>query len=335
MQQPRYSMMVIMVKIKCSLLIIAACFISTNVFCQLSESDTIGLYHCGQIAVSGVKVERHEIYEGRTVFWQRCYENGSKFIEYFRYDDTTFLYTDYYEKPDTAKDSYAPAGYRSRQGLVERSTRNMGYVITTYDAVTYEAFDYQDTLLLPVGEWIYYYPNGLKRAVGSFLHYQREGEWIYYNESENPQKIVIYQNGEIESVSYVDVLLNYDKGISSSVISSLWINRDLVIRGGREVDPSFVNNKYLLKTDEVAGVGEIYRFLENGTLEYTKTEVVEKESKTINGVFTFLMKYDIVRETLGSWRLIGFDELEMIMDGTTVSYQIEYLSDTRMHLLKL
>lgn len=309
-------------------------FILTNSFGQSLESDTIGLYSNGRIKISGVFSESRKIYEDKTIFLRKYYENESKFIEYYRYDESTFLYTEYYKRIDTTSTIYTPVENIRCQGLAEVSNLTTGFVLTAYDPVTYEASEYRDTLLLPKGEWIFYHANGKKKAVGTYNTNKRDGEWKYYDNFEYLSRIITYRHGEIINDEIVDVVLKNNKEATRNNIEFIWIERSQVKNHHLSNDLVLDSFSYLQKIEKVEGIGNIYHFKKDGKIAYVRTEIVEKEYKINDGKLTILNKYDIAEELHGTWRLVDTNKIEIILDRTAKLYKIDYLSDTKMRLLK-
>lgn len=294
---------------------------------QTMESDTIGHYHSGQISASWDRTTRHKLVQDKTLYLQEKYTNGNRACEYFRYSDSTFYYIEYYELPDTS-DRYRWSFWGiKREGMVAISNQHSTDTIVTFNPETYEEHEFFDTLLLPVGKWQFYFPDGKKRAIGSYKHYLKEGEWLYYDAFEQPNSTIQYNKGVAENIVYNNVTGHKSLEATTFALQQFWLIHDYSANGSYTPNPFFKDYRFLYAAPAVSGVGEIYHFRPNGVLGFTQTKVVKTDYlKGVEGL-SIIQKYDIGKNTTGSWRLLNYHQLEIILDNQKVVYEIEYLSD--------
>ncbi len=53
------------------------------------------------------------------------------------------------------------------------------------------------------GRWVWYYPNGVKETIGSYLNDERDSVWTYYYENGTISQLNSYENGKREGISKV------------------------------------------------------------------------------------------------------------------------------------
>jgi hypothetical protein len=135
---------------------------------QTPGSDTIGLYANGIIGKNWQYFESEKTFDNKTIMLKERYENGRIFKEFHRYNDSIFLYTEFYELPDTTVRYRSETWGKKREGLVAVSFQTTGDTISTFNPETYEEHKYMDTLLLPISKWSFYYPGGEKKQSENF-----------------------------------------------------------------------------------------------------------------------------------------------------------------------
>ncbi|MBL7809727.1 MAG: hypothetical protein JNN28_18040 [Saprospiraceae bacterium] len=294
---------------------------------QTMESDTIGHYHSGQISASWDRITRHKLVQDKTLYLQEKYANGNQACEYFRYSDSTFYYMEYYELPDTS-DRYRWSFWGiKREGMVVISNQHSTDTIVTFNPETYEEHEFFDTLLLPVGKWQFYYPNGTNRAIGSYKHYLKEGEWLYYDAFQQPDSTIQYNKGVAENIVYNNVTGHKSLEATTCALQQFWLIHDRSAFGGLATNPEFKDYRFLYPTPGISGVGDIYQFRPGNELRFNQTKVVSTEHKKVDEGLSIIQKYDITQNLEGTWKLLNYHQLEIILDNQKVVYEIEYLCD--------
>ncbi len=301
---------------------------------QTTESDTIGHYHSGQISGSWDRITRHKQVQDKTLYLQEKYANGNRACEYFRYSDSTFYYMEYYESPDTSERYGWNTSGIKREGMVAISNQHSKDTIVTFDPETYEEHQFFDTLLLPVGKWQFYFPDGKKRAEGSYQHYQKEGEWLFYDAFGLPNLTIQYKKGVAENIVHNNVTGHKSLEATGFNLQQYWLIHDRSANGGKEPNPELKDYRFLYPTTEAyyggPGVGDVYRFGKGGALDFAQTKVVGTKLKKEDEGLTLVQKIDIVKRASGQWKLLNHHQLEVILEGHKTLYEIEYLSDRFM-----
>lgn len=298
---------------------------------QKMTGDTIGFYYNGQIQSDWQKQVRLKMHEGNTILLQEKFPNGNLSREFSRYDDSLFVFTEYYEFPDTT----ARTNFRiKREGLVQISNRVAGDTIILFDPETYEEHVYLDTLLLPAGNWAYYFPDGKVQGKGRFQNFRRQGLWQYYDEFGRMEKILEYDQGEIVAREYVNRILEHTNRSTLHALKRTWIIHEPEANGAHSVDPAYINYRFMNAVDGLQGIGDFYNFLEGGTLEFTKTEVVDEEYRHTDEGLQMIQNYDIAEVAVGAWTLINDHQLQIELEGRVEIFEIEYLSDRELRLIK-
>jgi hypothetical protein len=301
-----------------------------TIWAQTMESDTIGHYHSGQISASWNPFTRHKLVHDKTLYLQDKYANGNRACEYFRYSDSTFYYMEYYESPDTSDRYMWNTWGLKREGMVVISNQHSKDTIVTFNPETYEERMFFDTLLLPVGKWQFYFPDGKKRAEGSYQHYQKAGEWLFYDAFELPDLTIPYNKGVAENIVHNNVTGHKSLEATGFNLQQFWLIHDYSANGGQEPNPAFKDYRFLYPTPGISGVGEIYHFRPNGVLGFTQTKVVKTEYVKGDEGLSIIQKYDIVKNTTGAWKLLNYHQLEITLENQKMVYEIEYLSDRFM-----
>lgn len=110
--------------------ILIMCFQLTIVKGQQLQGDTIAYFHNGEISHDWKNYPTHKIFEGKTVLLQERFDKDRICRQYIRYNDSMFLYTEYYQYPDSSE-AYQRAWGIKREGLVRISNQTTGGVIVT------------------------------------------------------------------------------------------------------------------------------------------------------------------------------------------------------------
>ena len=303
--------------------ILIMCFQLTIVKGQQLQGDTIAYFHNGEISHDWKNYPTHKIFEGKTVLLQERFDKDRICRQYIRYNDSMFLYTEYYQYPDSSE-AYQRAWGIKREGLVRISNQTTGGVIVTFDPETYEEHRSSDTLLLPVDKWTFYYPNGQKEREGQYVNYKRYGDWLFYDAFGNVNKRVVYKNGVAEAIEYVNRIGEKSIEATRAALQHAWLIHP---REGERFEPKFKGYKSLQKTDGVSGIGDMYRFKSNGTLEYTKTRLDDVEYKQVADGIAIIRKYEEIKQLHGKWKLLNHHQIEINLENQTELFEIEYISD--------
>lgn len=320
---------------RASLVILVFIAIFDITFGQTAIKDTIGYYHNGEIISNWKYIKRHEVFNGKTFLLQEEYNNGKIHKEYFKNNDSTFLYVEYYEQPDSNVEYRINSWGKIREGYVVVSNKQLKDTVTTTDPVTYEVHKFFFTLLLPIQNWIYYYPDGKTKAEGMFLNGLQHGVWKYYDSFQRLNQETVFSDGKIESSKYINQIEEKSSEITRKGISQIWIIPDPKSNGRDTSNSKFRDYKFMYKTEDIKGIGDVYWFNDNGILNYTKTKVVQTEYKEGEKGLLIIQKYDIVKESLGSWSLVKYHQVEIFLDNKRELFEIEYLSDDRLRLKKM
>ncbi len=305
------------------------------VFAQAADVDTIGFYHNGKIELNWKFLKRHKTFDEKTFMLQEKYANGNIFKEYFRNNDSTFLYTEYYENPDTTVEYKSASWGKKREGYVMVSNQTTGDTIVVINPATYAERRYMDTLLLPIKQWAFYYLNGNKKAEGEFLDGKRHGLWKFYDEFQNLNQKIRYKKGRIETIELINRIEEKSFEITGNEINGIWIIPDPAANGGYTPNPKFNDYRFMNKIEKINGIGHIYNFVENGELEYTKTKIVKTEYKDAEKGLSIIRKFDVVEQSKGNWTLINYHQLEMTLEGEKELFEVEYISENKLRLRQI
>ena len=305
------------------------------IFGQTANVDTIGFYHNGKIEYNWKALKRDKTFDEKTFFLQEKYANGNICKEYFRNNDSTFLYTEYYENPDTTVEYKSPSWGKKREGYVMVSNQTTGDTIVVISPATYEESRYMDTLLLPIKQWTSYYLNGNKKTEGEFLDGKRHGLWKFYDEFQNLNQKIKYKIGGIETIELINRIEEKSFEITEKEINGMWIIHDPAANGGYTPNPKFNDYRFMYKIEKINGIGDIYNFVESGELEYTKTKIVKTEYKDTEKGLLINRLFDKVEESKGSWVLINYHQLEMTLVGKKELFEVEYISENKLRLRQI
>lgn len=302
---------------------------------QVVNVDTIGLYHHGKIEFNWKYLERHKTFDEKTFMLQEKYPNGNTYREYFRNDDSTFLYTEYYEKTDTTIEYKGVSFGIKREGYVMVSNQTTGKTVSQINPATYTEYRFMHNLLLPTKKWTFYHLNGKKKAEGVFLDGKPHASWEFYDEFQNINQKVIYKDGIIETVQFINRIEKKSLEITKNEVNGIWIIHDPKANGGYIPNPKLNGYRFMYKIDKINGAGDVYHFIENGELAYAKTEVVDTEYKDKKSGLSIIRKFNKVKESKGNWTLINYHQLEMTLDGKKELFEVEYISEEKLRLREL
>lgn len=307
---------------------------STSILCQLEFVDVKDHYTNGKIRYDYQKEKRNKTFNNKMVFLQLTYESGKISKEYFRINDSTFLYTEYYDTIIIYPEPYYTYVGKKKEGYLSITNKLSGDTLTVIDYDTYEESVFLDTLMLPMGKWKYFYPTGELKQEGEFKKYERHGTWKYYELYRSPSKLVQYRYGEIENIKYQNLILENSTEITSNSIMGHWILRPANTNGvqAKEAEIDSINTLY--KLDKVEGIGDIFTFHLNNQCELTETYIVKTEYENSEKGLNIIRKYDILNTIKGSWELTSSNEIEINLKDKVYKLKIEYLSKTQMRLLK-
>lgn len=305
------------------------------IFGQTANIDTIGFYHNGTIEYNWKALKRDKTFDEKTFFLQEKYANGNIYKEYFRNNDSIFLYTEYYESPDTTVEYKSASWGKKREGYVMVSNQTTGDTIVVISPATYAERRYMDTLLLPIKQWTFYYLNGNKKAEGEFLDGKRHGLWKFYDEFQNLNQKIKYNIGRIETIELINRIEEKSFEITGNEINGIWIIPDPAANGGNTPNPKFNDYRFMNKIEKISGIGDVYNFVESGKLEYTKTKIVKTEYKDTEKGLSINMIFDKVEESKGSWILINYHQLEMTLEEVKELFEVEYISENKLRLRKI
>ncbi|MEQ1624754.1 MAG: hypothetical protein ABL870_08695 [Sediminibacterium sp.] len=313
------------------LLVFHACLVSG----QVQDSVVVGYYHDGVIVDHWQTTLRHKTFQHKTLLLQEKYSSGRIAMEFFRFNDSLFFYTEYYEFPDTSVQYPVATWGVIREGLVQISTQNTGDTIVVFNPETYEEHLHMDTLLLPFGHWQFYYPDGKVAAEGDYLHFKRMGTWTYYDVFGESTKKVLYDHGNILETVFINAIEANSGEITLSKIQNTWLKHDLSVKPSYVPNPKLADFWFLYKSIGGNGIGDFYTFMEDQKLGYSKTKLVSTEYEKGDSGLNIKKYYDKVKTSKGYWTLIHHNQLEIILEGERLLFEIEYLSDMKIRLRKL
>lgn len=307
---------------------------STSILCQIEFEDVEDHYTNGKIRFDYQKVKRNKTFNNKIVFLQLVYDSGKISKEYFRINDSTFLYTEYYDTLIIYPERYYTYVGKKKEGYLSITNKLSGDTLTVFDYDTYEESVFLDTLMLPMGNWKYFYPTGELKQEGEFKKYERHGTWKYYDLYRSPSKLVKYKYGEIENLNYQNLILENSAEITSNSIIGHWILRPANTNGvqAKEAEIDSINTLY--KLDKVEGIGDIFTFHLNNECELTETYIVRTDYASGDKGLNIVRKYDVLNNIKGSWKLTNSNEIEVNLKDQNYRFIIDYLSETQMRLLK-
>lgn len=316
------------------LLLLGCYFQLTSISAQTAESDTIGFLHHETITYNWKNLERYKIHQGKFLLLQEHFEPGRLAREFIRYNDTTFLYTEYYEQPDTSVQYKGLTWGIKREGLVVISNQTTG-TYSTFDPETYVEHINRDTLLLPFHQWTYYYPDGQKQTEGIYTNYKRQGNWKVYDKYGNLDQQIVYQNGVVQETTFINRIGAQSTAETSKSMQQIWLINDPALDGGYALAPKFKDYRFMHHVEYTGGAGDTYFFKEDNRLEYSKLKVLDTVYKQDDAGISATRIYDEVKSLHGKWKLINYHQVEVELEKEKVLFEIEYLSDKFLTLKKL
>ncbi|BDS11526.1 hypothetical protein [Aureispira anguillae] len=301
----------------------------------------LGYYHHGKIDFGyDTLITHHLKFNDKTVHLIRSYPNGNKHYEFYKFGDTTFVYKEYYETPKVIVDNFwgETTWDLKKEGLVYISDSTLNDTITLFDPETFEAFKYLDTLLLPIGKWEFYNPNGSLHQTAYFSTKGRTGKWEIYKRGKAfsyPQinQIITYKNDSIFKDSLINRVLEKNIEKTAESLKGIWIFYDPKHNGGYEIDSNFL---HMVKIEAMMGIGDIYQFLDNQKIYFLKTDVYKTEYKKEEKKGLVIKRHtNIVDELWEEWTLLDFETLEITFRNEIRTYKIGYLSEREISLEKI
>ncbi len=290
------------------LLTISLCFCCCQLLGQGYPEDTIGYYHNGIIDYDYKKLKRNKLFEKKLMHLQEKYDSGKTSKEFIRYNDSTFLYTQYYDISPPKKKRRSVNLGKEKEGLVLISHWTTGDTVTTFDAETFEEHWHFDTLLVPIGKWCYFYPHGGYKMQGNYSIDGKEGDWKYYNYRGYVEKTLSYHKNNVVGITNQNIILDKDVKRTEE-----YLIRDWMISSGKK-PLSFNAYKYRGTKEQKKQVNVLYEFKEKDNVLIKRTG-----------------KYDDRKEERGTWRLIDFDHFEIELDGEKIIYTIDYIGKYSLH----
>lgn len=302
----------------------------------------IGKYHNGKIDFRYSElVQEYFEFNQETVLFKMNYENKKPHFEFNKFGDSTFVYREYFEKPlKIENEIFGETTWDlKREGLVYMSDscycRN---TIVVFDPETFEEFRYYDSLLLPIGQWKYYYPNGGIYMTGFYSKKGKTGDWKIYEESSiysfpKVNQIKQYKNNLLVKDTFINVVLEQQIEIIDHILEGIWVFHDPEYNGGYIVDSNYL---HMMKIDYYGNIGDTYHFFKNKALHYekitvAKTEYIKQEG---GGLLINRLTKEPSKQN-GTWNLIDFEILEIRLGHKIKKYKIVYLSDKVISLKKM
>jgi hypothetical protein len=292
-----------------------------------SNTDTIGHYANGIIHSNEPPYE-HKKYQYKTMFYRVKFPSGNIHKEFVRYNDTAFLYTEYYDITDSfwRKHIY-------REGLVSRSNYVSGDTIEGNNMETYEPLLFLDTLLLPIHIWVYRHPYGDSMAVGSYKNYKKQGQWRYFDEREREGKTVTFDEGVQTSVNYKNIVLTEDNEQIRNALQGIWTTSGISIY--KVKFKSSCDNRLLIY-EKIASEASVSLSRFNNTinfLNFAGTKLIATERKKGEKEALTIRDYAISEKKTGSYSVNG-NLLQINLDGNVENFEIIYVSAEHI-ILKL
>lgn len=268
-------------------------------------SDTIGHYYNGQISYEWPQFKMVKSFENRIIRFQTKYPSGRIAQEFSRYNNSSFLFTAYYEFPDSSIQFRGSTFGIIREGLVQIVAGSRNDTIMQFDPETYEEYIYFDSLLLPIGKWTYYFPNGMVRLAGNYFNHKREGTWLMLNRFGTKEKTIQYVQGTPVSTQNDNHILEANVDTTRSYLKGIW-RIGMADSTGNDFDPNLLRYKFLDRQETVWANNDKYIF---------KDDCISLQRSN-----------NIGKEQFGSWDLPAYNLLEITLNNQTERYQIEYLS---------
>lgn len=261
-------------------IIIILIFIGSTIssFSQDTNEDIEEHYWNGKIDYDTNNLKRHKSHENKMIFLQLKYENDNTSKEYFRINDSTYLYTDYYNSDSVFLDSYWNIG-KKNEGYLEITDKLSGDTITVFDYDTFDESVYLDTLLLPTKKWKRFHKNGKLYYEGNFDNNERNGIWKFYDKYQNPTMEIEYENGVQEHIAYHNIILTNSRTKTSQAILGNWILRPAYLNGEQSKEAEIDSLNTFYKVNNIEGFGDIYSFNPNNECILTELILLIQNTK--------------------------------------------------------
>ena len=275
----------------------------------LIQKDSIAHYNYGRLYNKSKITKRHVLYQNNTFLLQEAYPNGNLAKEYFRDNDSLFLFKEYY---DTLKSNGRQVN--KSEGLLLVSNKTQGDTIITYDYGSSEQVTLINRLLIPIEEWTFFDDKGKLLFKGTFSEKGKEGEWHKFSSTiGHLSEVYHYKNDLLEQIDTIDVLLHQNKDITKLTIEGSW-----------SVTARFDDGKYILsKHPDMEGmkrIGKVIYFEQNNLLIGRTTG--NNPSPKVN--------LKIKRK----WSMQDYSTILITNYNSTSMYKIEYLSTKSLWLKK-
>ena len=315
------------------IIILIICGCTSLTFSQVATEDVKEYFWNGKIDYDRNDLLRKKSYQNEMIYLQLKNNSGNISKEFFKINNSTFLYTEYYDENDIELDSYWNIGKKC-EGHLAITNKVSGDTITVFDYDTYDHHVFLDTLLLPTGQWKYFHENGKLKYEGKFDRNKRNGKWKFYDDSQNPTKEIEYKYGEIQKVIYQNILLEESIEKTTKSILGNWILRPAYRNNVQNKEAEIDSLNILYKVNNIEGFGDIYSFYSNNECKLTETHIVDTEYKNGDSGLNIIRKYDIINISQGNWKLNSNNELVINIKGDSIKLIIEYISDTKLSILK-
>jgi len=286
-------------------------FFSNDILAQEIAFDTLALYENNRInrnTVNGKYLWNHR-FRRKIIQHKQFYKDGSLQHVLSRFDDSTFVFTEYYHLNEAHYDYDSLSQVKKREGLALISQITHGDFLTRYDYDTYEAYDVIDTLLLPFKDWIFYNKRGKMYERGTYHNGRRNGSWLVYGDFFEVDKLHEYEMGKLKDSVFINVVLHHSKEETLKKLNGKF----------RTSKRKLTHQIKGIKTDTIAAPDHIaLEFLSNSELLiHSKDE-----------------KLALVIEK-GTWMLSAYNKIEFRFGEQILEYEIQYLSDDNTIMMGL
>lgn len=219
-------------------------------------------------------------------------ENDQVTRELNRLSDSTFLYTEYLAMDYEA---YVKDKYRriTKQGIIEFSHETIIDSSVIWNPDTYETYPSprKRNIFKQTGEWYEIYKHFDKnyKIKGSYNHSGKHGNWYYYTNRKEVDKIMTYENGILIGEEFINIL-NY---------KSVEKTREIIQRNWTLYD---TNNSPYLTTSRAKKKSSSYKFNPDGTFRNST-------------------------KRKGTWSLIDYKTIEIKAGSRTRTLTLEHVTE--------
>jgi hypothetical protein len=299
-----------------------------NLHSQTYESDTVGT-HCNGViyTVNTINSSHQTTFGGKAYLIEGNYPSGYLAYEFVRNDDSSFLYTEYYDLPGRRE---------KRQGLVVLSDVLTGDTIITFDPETYEESIYFPKYVFPTGRWVYFDSEfqeifeGFK-IFGVFAGYykgsKRHGRWEYNSYNIIDQAFVWYEYGKEVNRIYQNKINSKSTDSTAQALAGDWMIAPFVESEWCYTQIDISKTIRLVPVGEGYLSGEVYQFLSRGKLVvYPKEKIDEESRKTSEEGIIFWKDLAAIKPQTGQWRLTSYNQLVLEYGGKKLTFGIEAIT---------